>query len=103
MYYRGLRPMLSTSDGDIWMLSTPFGKSGFFYDTWTKEDPAWLKLSVQAYDCPRISSHFLAEQRSVMTSDSFRQEHMCEFLGSGGALFDPDLIEAALDYDLEPI
>lgn len=38
-----------------------------------------------------------------MTSDSFRQKHMCEFPGSAGALFDPDLIEATLDYDLEPI
>ena len=58
---------------------------------------------MQATDCPRISQHFLEEQRSVMTSDAFRQEHMCEFIGSGDALFDPDLIEAAMDDDLDPI
>ena len=101
--YHALRPMLSVGNGDLWMLSTPFGKRGFFYETWKQPDPEWLCISVQADECPRISPGFLAEQRSVMGNDSFNQEHMCEFSGSAGALFDPDLIQAALDYDLEPV
>ena len=32
--YEALRPMLAVGDGDLWMLSTPRGKSGFFYETW---------------------------------------------------------------------
>ncbi len=103
MYYKSLRPMLSVGNGDIWMMSTPFGKRGFFYDTWVNNDPAWLKVSVPATDCPRISQEFLAEQRSVMTSDAFRQEHMCEFIGSGDALLDPAVIQAAFDDTLDPL
>lgn len=101
--YRALRPMLSTSEGDIWMMSTPFGKQGFFYETWDHGGPEWMRVQVMATHCPRISQAFLEEQRSVMGMDSFRQEHMCEFIGSGAALFDPDLVDAAFDDALQPI
>jgi len=100
--YRALRPMLSTSNGEIWMMSTPCGKQGFFYETWA-HSPEWLHVTVMATDCPRISPEFLDEQRHVMGTDSFRQEHMCEFIGSGAALFDPDLIDAAFDADVRPL
>ncbi len=100
--YHALRPMLSTSDGEIWMMSTPAGKQGFFYETW-EHDPDWFHVAVTAIDCPRISPQFLEEQRSVMGLDVFRQEHMCGFIGSGAALFDRDLIEAAFSDELEPV
>lgn len=100
--YLALRPMLSTTNGDIWMMSTPFGKQGFFYETW-QHGPEWLHIKVTAADCPRISREFLEEQRRVMTADWFRQEHMCEFIGSGNALFDRDLIERALDSSIKPL
>ena len=32
--YNALRPSLAMSDGDLWLMSTPYGKRGFFYDTW---------------------------------------------------------------------
>jgi hypothetical protein len=54
---------------------------------------------VPATECPRISKGFLEEQRSVMGLESFAQEHMCEFTGSGMGVFDRDLVEAALDGD----
>jgi len=28
--YKALRPMLAVGKGDLWLLSTPFGKRGFF-------------------------------------------------------------------------
>src|ERR1017187_21635 len=31
--YVALRPMLSTGEGELWMMSTPWGKRGFFYET----------------------------------------------------------------------
>jgi hypothetical protein len=101
--YRALRPMLSVGDGDLWMMSTPWGKRGFFYDTWEHGGDAWLRVMVQATDCPRISKEFLEEQRSVMGSESFRQEHLCEFVGGGMGAFERDLVEAALDDDVEPV
>jgi hypothetical protein len=101
--YTALRPMLAVGKGDLWMMSTPFGKQGFFYDTWEHGGDRWLRVQVPATECERISKEFLEEQRSVMGMDLFRQEHMCEFVGSGMGTFDRDLVEAALDDDVEPI
>jgi hypothetical protein len=95
--YRALRPMLAVGNGDLWLMSTPCGKRGFFYETWEHAGPEWLRVSVPATECPRISKDFLEEQRSAMGLESFRQEHMCEFVGSGMGVFDRDLVEAALD------
>lgn len=101
--YRALRPMLAVSDGDLWLMSTPCGKRGFFYETWEHAGSEWMRVRVPATECPRISKSFLEEQRSVMGLESFRQEHMCEFTGSGMGVFDRDLVEAALDDELEPL
>jgi hypothetical protein len=95
--YRALRPMLAVGNGDLWLMSTPCGKRGFFYETWEHAGPEWLRVSVPATECPRISKEFLEEQRSAMGLESFRQEHMCEFVGSGMGVFDRDLVDAALD------
>ena len=103
MYHLALRPMLSVGNGELWMMSTPFGKRGFFYETWEHGGEQWHRVRVEATHCPRISREFLEEQRSVMGMDSFRQEHMCEFLGGGMNAFDRDTVEAALDESLEPM
>ena len=78
-------------------MSTPCGKRGFFYETWELAGPEWLRVRVPATECPRISKEFLEEQRSAMGLESFRQEHMCEFVGSGMGVFDRDLVNEALD------
>jgi hypothetical protein len=101
--YRALRPMLAVGGGDLWLLSTPFGKRGFFYETWEHAGPEWLRVQVTAAECPRISKEFLEEQRSVMGLEAFRQEHMCEFVGGGLGAFDRDLVEAALDDSVEAL
>src|SRR5665213_2062864 len=76
--YRALRPMLAVGNGDLWLMSTPWGKRGFFYETWEHGGDQWLRVRVPGTECERISKGFLEEQRSVMGLDSFRQEHMCE-------------------------
>ena len=58
---------------------------------------------MQAPDCPHISREFLEEEREVLGAEMFRQEHMCEFIGSGMNTFDRDLVEATLDDDIEPV
>jgi hypothetical protein len=38
--YMSLRPMLAVSAGSLWLMSTPFGKRGFFYKPGFKEVPS---------------------------------------------------------------
>ncbi len=61
--YHALRPMLSTSDGDLWLLSTPRGKIGFFWKEWSSGGPEWMRVSVKAEDCSRIPKSVLDEER----------------------------------------
>jgi hypothetical protein len=56
--FTALRPLMATSDGDMWMMSTPCGKKGVFYDTWQYGGPEWFRMEVKATDCPRISQQF---------------------------------------------
>ncbi len=101
MYY-SLRPMLAVSDGDIWMMSTPHGKSGFFYETWEFGGTEWWRMRGLATECPQIPAAFLEEERRAMNADTFRQEHMCEFVGQGTSVFDRALVERMLDDDIKP-
>ena len=46
--YKALRPMLAVGQGDMWLMSTPRGKQGFFYDCWEHGGPGWFRISVPA-------------------------------------------------------
>ena len=64
--YQAIRPMLSVSGGEILLLSTPFGKRGFFHHEWTEGSADWHRVKVTAYDCPRISRAWLDEERRAI-------------------------------------
>ena len=71
--YEALRPMLATGNGDLWLMSTPFGKRGFFWEDVGAGGPdLWTRMSVPATECPRISEEFLAEERGKGTRISGR-------------------------------
>jgi hypothetical protein len=101
--YKALRPMLAVGDGDLWLMSTPNGKQGFFYESWEHGGEDWLRVRVPATECPRISKKFLEEQRSVIGDAWFRQEHLCEFVDGTVGVFDRDVVERAIDDDVEPL
>jgi hypothetical protein len=57
------------------LLSTPFGKRGFFYDTWVNGlDAEWLKIKITALECPRISGDFLEQEKRVLGKFWYDQE-----------------------------
>jgi len=100
--YKALRPMLATSDGDLWVLSTPFGQRGFFYDIWANGGPAWERVSVAATECPRIGVAFLEEEKQAMGAEWFEQEYMCRFVDQGTEWIRRAVAEEAL-IDCEPL
>ncbi len=95
--YQSLRPMLAVGDGDLWLMSTPNGQSGFFYEVWAGGDEEWYRVSATAEECSRIPKEFLEEERRAKTAAYFEQEYMGRFTAHEGAYFDPALIEAAVD------
>ena len=101
--YKALRPSIATGDGDLWLMSTPYGKRGFFYETWEHGGAAWKRVSVPATECPRIPAAYLEEERRVLGALWFQQEYLCEFVDNGMEVFGRGLVEGALDDDLEPL
>jgi len=97
--YLTVRPMVAVGDGDIWLMSTPKGRRGFFYNTWSSTDPDWTRIAVPATECPRISAKFLRQEEQVHGSRSFRQEYMCEFVGDNESLFNEELIRSLIRPD----
>jgi hypothetical protein len=100
--YQALRPMIAVSRGALWLMSTPSGKSGFFYREWASQKD-WVRIQASADECPRIPAEFLMEERETLSDDMFRQEYNCEFLSGEGALFDESEIRARLSGRVAPL
>jgi hypothetical protein len=74
--YMSLKPMMVLGKAEMIILSTPFGKLGWFFDIWN--DPAKLE-----------------EHRLTMPPRWFAQEYLCEFNDAVDAVFTLQAIHAA--------
>jgi hypothetical protein len=99
--YLACRPMLSTKNGALMLMSTPFGKRGFFWQAWSGES-VWVKEEIPASMIPRISAEFLAEEKQSMPLNWYVQEYCCQFTESVDSVFGHDDVMNALDDTLEP-
>ena len=95
--YKTLRPMLTVANGDLWLLSTPWGKQGFFHDNWEYGGDAWARFRVPATECARIPAERLEMERAQLGDAWFRQEYLCEFVATDAQMFDTDLVRMALE------
>ncbi len=101
--YQAVRPMLAVSGGDIVLLSTPFGKRGFFFHEWAEGGAEWHRAKITAYECPRIPREWLEQERRSIGDWWFRQEYMCEFVETIDQVFSYEDIQRALDPKVEPL
>jgi hypothetical protein len=100
--YQSVRPMLAVSGGRIVLLSTPFGKRGFFYSEWT-DGVDWQKVKITADQCPRINAEWLMRERAMIGDWWYLQEYQCEFVETDDQVFSYDDIQAALDPSIKPL
>lgn len=98
-----LLPMLAVSGGRMMLLSTPNGRRGHFFDSWTKGGARWQRFTAKATDCPRYTLDFLDGVKAVTPDWTFRQEYMCEFLDSNTQIFGSSLIDRAVSANVKPL
>jgi len=101
--YEAVRPMLAVSGGELAALTTPWGRRGWFYESYTDPNQDWHRVRVTAYDCRRISEDFLRQERRELGDWLFRQEYGCEFVDSVDQLFSTEDIDAAFDDGVQPL
>ena len=100
--YHALRPMLAVSGGRLSLMSTPFGRRGFFYREWA-EGKGWEKVKITAEQCPRIPASFLEQERRSLPEAWFQQEYFCEFMEPDSAFFSYADVMGALTEDVKPL
>jgi len=101
--YEALRPMRATGGSRLILLSTPFGKRGFFFKEWSEGGPGWRRIKVTADACPRITAEWLQTERETIGDWSYRQEYLVEFVETDDQVFGFDLISAAISADVKPM
>jgi len=100
---RSVSPMLAVSGGRYIMMSTPFGKRGHFFETWTKAK-GWEQYKINAHQCPRISKEFLQQELDDgMPIQFWNQEYFNEFTDTENQLFSFDLVENALSGEVKAL
>ena len=99
--YDTLRPMLAISAklrGLGWetLLSTPFGKGGFFYHSQLSKD--FRQFHVSAEDCRRYDKVFLRKEKLRMTKAMYAQEYLAEFVDEWNQFFPTNLIKQCMSF-----
>ena len=97
--YQAVTPMLATSNGTLWLMSTAGAQRGFFYKTWLNRPDGWKLVTATADDCPRISVHFLARERASMGETIYRREYLCEFVAGHQQMVSQEDANAIFDTD----
>lgn len=99
--WTSIKPMLAVSRkrssmGWIILLSTPFGKGGYFYECWTDDD--FRRWHISSEKCSRIDKAFLRKEQKKLTKQEYAQEYKGEFIDEFRQLFPTKIIKKCMDF-----
>jgi hypothetical protein len=94
--WKAVIPMIAVSRklrglGWIILISTPFGKGGYYYHSFNDDDfRAW---HVSSEKCSRIPKDFLAKEKQRLTKAEYAQEYLGEFMDEWNQFFPTEIIK----------
>jgi len=94
-------PMLATTDGYCWMLSTPWDKEHIFYKAFT--NPSWSVYHLPSSVNPMVSSKFLQEQKDLVGEERFSREYLAEFVDDSNAYFPMTLVRSCISDEIPSV
>lgn len=105
--WKAVVPMIAVSRkargfGWIILLSTPFGKGGYFASAF--DDPDFRTFHISSENCSRIPLNFLEKERKRLSKMEYAQEYLGEFVDEWNAFFDSKLLKecaSIIDWDTE--
>ena len=96
--WAAVTPMIAVTGGSLILLSTPFGREGYFYRCF--KDDSFKKFHVSTPDCPRMQTDegkvFLKQEESRMTKLQWGQEYLGEFVDELRQFFPDELIRRCM-------
>jgi hypothetical protein len=89
--WTAVTPMLAVTKGDIILLSTPFGKGGYFYRCFN--DKSFSSFHVTSEECVRADKEFLKREKERLSKLEYAQEYLGEFVDELRQFFPTELIK----------
>ena len=96
--WAAVTPMLATTGGNINLLSTPFGTTGYFYRCFNDEKFTSFHVNTEEVakdrEEPQRSNmlEFLKDEKARMTKLQYQQEYLGLFVGAINRMFSDELI-----------
>ena len=81
--FAAVTPMVATTHGSIWALSSPKGQTNLFYQICNTPNNGWTVVRAPAAECPRISPEFLAAERQLHGEALYAHYSEGEIIPSG--------------------
>ncbi|MBL8211067.1 MAG: terminase family protein [Bryobacterales bacterium] len=100
--YHTVRPMLAPGTGELWVISTPNGQQGFFWEAWEHGDN-WERVQAKASENTRICRTELAQSRRDLGERMYLQEYECEFTAQGQAMISRHAVQKMLHKDVHAL
>ena len=99
--WKSVIPMIAVSQkkrglGWIILLSTPFGRGGYFFHSFTDKD--FRQFHVSSETCERIPKAFLLKERQRLTKQEYAQEYQAEFTEEYNQYFSTSLIKSCMTF-----
>lgn len=106
--WAAVTPMLLTTGGDVWLLSTPHGRAGYFYERY--QDPSFKVFHVNSEEVitnrkitptwtpalkEKILEH-LDREKKTMSERQYAQEYLGQFVDDLRQFFTDDLIKSVM-------
>jgi hypothetical protein len=103
-YYGALLPSITRPLGYLTLMSTPFVRGGFFYETWHAAAPGdggvddWHRTFLTIYDSEYFQEHpeLVEKVRRGVPEWHFEREYLCQFQNDEASVFSHSDIEEAL-------
>lgn len=84
-------PMVSTTDGWVWMISTPWDKDHIFFKAFS-DTGEWSVYHLPSSVNPLIKPGFLEEQRRLIGEERFQMEYEAAFVDDARSYFPMSLL-----------
>ena len=105
--WASITPMLLTTGGKMWLLSTPNAMQGYFYEAYTNPEMGFKTIHVSSEEVgdarpePQrsIMLEYLKREKGRMTELQYAQQYLAQFLEELGQFFPDDLIHATQTED----
>jgi len=101
--WQSITPMLLTTGGSMWLLSTPNAMQGYFYEAYTDPSMGFKTFHVNSVEVAEarpepqrsIMMDYLRREKARMTELQYAQQYLAQFLEELGQLFPDELVKSS--------